>query len=115
MADIRSDSSAVTQITVVEVEPDRQDEVLDLLGKRARFMANQPGCVSICLHRSVDGRRVLNYVQWDSRDALHAAHQAPEFRKEWVRFDEMSDHIDPHLFEVTEVVKGGMQSREAAR
>ena len=32
-------------------------------------------------------------------DLLHAAHRSPEFRKEWSRFDEVTDEIDPHLYE----------------
>lgn len=96
--------SEVMQITVVEVPPDRQDEALAVMGERARFMAKQEGHVSIELYRSLDGRRIVNFIRWESRDLLQAAHNAPEFRKEWNRFDELTDAIDPHLYEV---VSGG--------
>ncbi|WP_083918721.1 antibiotic biosynthesis monooxygenase family protein [Mesorhizobium metallidurans] len=49
-------------------------------------MARQPGFISIRLHRSLDGRRIVNYVQWQNRDLLRSAHQSPEFRKEWGHF-----------------------------
>ncbi len=101
---IRADNQLVTQITFVEAEPDKQAEALGLMGERARFMARQPGCVSISLHRSLDGKRILNYVQWENRELLRIAHQAPEFRKEWDRFDTLADGIDPHLYEVAEIV-----------
>ena len=74
--------------------------------KRARFMAHQPGCVSISLHRSLDGRRIVNYIEWKNRDLLQSAHRAPEFRKEWNRFDRLTDEIEPHLYEVAEVIDG---------
>jgi hypothetical protein len=45
-------------------------------------------------------------VQWQNRDLLHAAHQSPEFRKQWRRFDQVTDEIDPHLYEVAHVLDG---------
>ena len=107
MPQIRTDHPLVTQITIVESEPGKQDEALSLMTERAQFMARQPGFISISLHRSLDGRRIVNYVQWRNRDLLQAAHQAPEFRKEWRRFDQVADDIDPHLYEVAQVLDDG--------
>jgi heme-degrading monooxygenase HmoA len=53
-----------------------------VMTERARFTARQPGFISISVHRSLDGRRIVNYVQWQSRELLQSAHKAPEFRKE---------------------------------
>jgi heme-degrading monooxygenase HmoA len=103
MPQIGKGSAIVTQITVVECGEGKQAEVLGLMQDRARFMAHQPGFVSITLHRSLDGRRVVNYIQWASREQLEAAHKSPEFRKEWGHFDRVSDDIDPHLYEVAHV------------
>ena len=83
MPEIATDNSVVTQITIVEPEPGKQDQALSLMKERARFMARQPGFVSITLHRSLDGKRIVNYIQWQSRELLEAAHRSPEFRKEW--------------------------------
>jgi len=107
MIQIRADNQPVTQITIVDSEPDKQAEALSVMTERARFMARQPGLISISLHRSLDGRRIVNYVQWQSRDLLRSAHQAPEFRKEWGRFDQLTDEIDPNLYEVVEVIESG--------
>jgi heme-degrading monooxygenase HmoA len=104
MPQIRTEQQPVTQITVVEAEPGKQAQALELMTQRAEFMARQPGFVSISLHRSLDGRRVVNYVQWESRDLLAAAHRSPEFRKEWAHFDQLADDIEPHLYEVARVV-----------
>jgi heme-degrading monooxygenase HmoA len=105
MPNIRTDKQPVTQITIVESEPDKQAEALAVMTERARFMARQPGFVSISVHRSLDRRRLVNYIQWQNRDLLQAAHKSPEFRKEWTRFDELTDDIDPHLYEVAHVVE----------
>ena len=62
MPEIRADDQPVTQITVVESEPDRQAEAPAPMSGRPRVMARQPGCVPISLHRYevvhvVDGDR----------------------------------------------------------
>jgi Antibiotic biosynthesis monooxygenase len=55
MPHIRTDNQPVTQITVIELEQGKQAEALSLMTERARFLARQPGFISISLHRSLDG------------------------------------------------------------
>src|SRR4051794_18644129 len=104
MPQIKTDKQPVTQITMIDAEPGKQAEALSIMTERARFMAHQPGCISISLHRSLDGRRIVNYVQWEAPDLLRAAHQSPEFHKAWNRFGKLTDGIDPHLYEVAEII-----------
>jgi heme-degrading monooxygenase HmoA len=106
MPQIQMHNQPVTQITMVEPEPGKQREALEIMTERARFMARQPGFVSVSLHRSLDGRRIVNYIQWENRDLLRAAHKSPEFRKEWQHFDEVTEDIDPHLYELAHVEDG---------
>ena len=108
MADTRTNTGFITQITTVELPPDNQDEVLALMTERAQFMARQPGFVSICLYRSTDGSHVVNHIQWTDRDKLEAAHHAPEFRKEWAHFGALADEIKPCLYDVVHIETASM-------
>ena len=103
MPDIRQSAGIVTQITTVKMRPDNQDEVLKLMKERAKFMARQPGFVSVSLHRSEDGSHVVNYVQWRNREQLKAAHHSPEFRKKWPRFGELVQDVEPSLYDVVQI------------
>lgn len=103
MSDIREGNGICTQITTVKLPPGNQDEVLQLMRERAKFMATQPGFVSVNLHRSKDGSHVVNYVQWTSAEKLAAAHHAPEFRKRWPRFGELVNEAEPCLYDVVMV------------
>jgi heme-degrading monooxygenase HmoA len=103
MAEILEGSRVVTQITTVKLTPDKQDEVVNLMIERARFMATQPGFVSIALHRSKDGSHVVNYVQWRDAESLGAAHHSPEFRKKWPQFGKIADEIEPCLYDLVHV------------
>ena len=100
MPEIHQNDGTVTQITTVEVDPENQDGVLKVMKERARFMATQPGFISISLHRSEDGGHVVNYIQWSDREKLQAAHRSPEFRKRWPEFGKLADDIDPCLYDV---------------
>ena len=100
MPQIRKDAGLVTQITTVKTTPDNQDEIVELMKERARFMARQPGFVSVSLHRGQDGSHVVNYIQWTSPEKLAAAHHSPEFRKKWPRFGELVEDVEPALYEV---------------
>ena len=103
MADIREHNGIVTQITTVKVPPQNQDEVLQLMIERAKFMATQPGFVSVNLHRSKDGGHIVNYVQWTNPEKLAAAHHSPEFRKKWPRFGELVQDVEPSLYDVVQI------------
>jgi heme-degrading monooxygenase HmoA len=100
MSEIRNGDGICTQITTVKLPPDNQDEILNLMKERARFMAGQPGFISVNLHRSKDGSHVVNYVQWTNPEKLAAAHHSAEFRKKWPRFGELAQEIEPCLYEV---------------
>lgn len=104
MPEIRTDSQYVTQITTAEVvDGQHQDELLRLMTERARFMATQPGFISISLHRSLDGKQVINYVQWASREQLVAAHHSPEFRAKWPQVGKAAEDVEPALYDVVHV------------
>ena len=103
MPEISESNDVVTQITTVKVPSKHQSEVLALMEERARFMATQPGFVSVSLHRSEDGNHVVNYVQWRNRELLAAAHHSSEFRKKWPRFGELIKEAEPCLYRVTHV------------
>jgi heme-degrading monooxygenase HmoA len=103
MPEIREGNDIVTQITTVKVPKENQSEVLQLMEERARFMAKQPGFVSVSLHKSEDGSHVVNYVQWTNRQKLEAAHHSPEFRKQWPRFGELIKEAEPCLYQVAHI------------
>jgi heme-degrading monooxygenase HmoA len=103
MSEISEGNGICTQITTVKLPPDNQDEILKLMVERARFMAKQPGFVSVNLHRSKDGSHLVNYVQWMNADKLAAAHHSPEFRKQWPRFGELVREVEPCLYDVVHV------------
>jgi heme-degrading monooxygenase HmoA len=100
MSEISEGNGICTQITTVKLPTDNQNEIINLMIERARFMATQPGFVSVNLHRSKDGSHVVNYVQWTNAEKLAAAHNSAEFRQKWPRFGDLVKEAEPCLYDV---------------
>jgi quinol monooxygenase YgiN len=53
-------------INVFTVDPSNQQQLVDLLIKATDSVRKIDGFVSSSLHRSLDGRKVTMYAQWES-------------------------------------------------
>ena len=73
MSIIIQNSPFCTMINVFTVTPERQQELVDLLVEATdQVMRKLPGFMSANIHKSVDGIRVINYAQWESKEAWEA-------------------------------------------
>ena len=80
---IRAGAGIFTLINVFSVAADRQQELATvLIEATADTMRHLPGFISANIHTSHDGRRVVNYAQWQSRDAFEAMLRNPDARPE---------------------------------
>lgn len=104
MTTIEKGNSVLTLINVFTVEPDKQQELAQLLiDATEQTMTRQPGFVSANIHRSLDGTRVVNYAQWESRDAFEAMQKNPQAAPHMKAAAALA-RVDPILCEVTESV-----------
>jgi hypothetical protein len=69
MPSIEIGKGIVTHINVFTVAPERQDELVKSLIETVKAASGMPGWVSASIHRSLDGRKVTNYVQFESHEA----------------------------------------------
>ena len=91
-----NDRSYVTQINTISCKPEHQDELLSkMTAQAAEVMAKQPGCISLSLHKSLDGTQVVNYVQWAGKELLDAA---PEFQRRFGEYRHLILDARPRLF-----------------
>ncbi|RLV55503.1 antibiotic biosynthesis monooxygenase [Aeromicrobium phragmitis] len=69
----------VTFINVIEVEPSKQQEVIDLLVEGTeRIISKRPGFISATLLASFDKSCVINVAQWESADDVKSTQGDPE-------------------------------------
>ena len=61
MVTIRKGTTPLTLINVFHVKPEQQQALADLLvDATEQAMSHQPGFISASIHKSYDGRRVVN-------------------------------------------------------
>ncbi len=71
-------SKPVTFVNVVDVDPAKQQEVIDLLVEGAEtVMSKRPGFISVTLLASLDKRRVINVARWESAEDVKATQSDP--------------------------------------
>ena len=88
---ISPNRDVATLINVFVVEPDNQDKLIQVLkeGTEALF-SKQPGHISASFHKSMDGRRVVNYGQWRSPKDIDAFRSKPEIGEYFKRVRELA-------------------------
>ena len=99
MAIIRTGDGVVTQINVFTVQPERQQELIDLLSEAAVFASSVPGSISASVHRSLDGTRVVNYAQSKDFESAHNIINALRAAG-WLDRNKALGEAHPGLYEV---------------
>ena len=103
MPEIVRGAPHATFINTFRCEPSDQDEVVRINAEIIdRVAAASPGFISASVHRSTDGRRVFNYLQWESADHLAAMQRSLEFQAIARRFAGLIE-FEPHECEVVHV------------
>lgn len=78
---IRDGESSVVLVNVFSCTPENQDRLIDAWKRGTDdLMVGFPGFISANIHRSFDGTRVVNYAQWESREAFQASLADPDIR-----------------------------------
>src|SRR5215217_7294210 len=102
MTMIAKNNNVVTLINVFTVRPEQQQRLVDLLVEATEVvMKYQPGYVSANIHKSLDGTRVTNYAQWESREAFETMLTDSEANVHMQEAARIAEKFEPHLYEVS--------------
>ncbi|CAO3376190.1 antibiotic biosynthesis monooxygenase [Azospirillum argentinense] len=103
-AAIDPQSSCLTLINVYEVEPDRQADLARALSDATEStIRHQPGFLSVCIHSSLDGKTVVNYAQWASKEHFEGFMRKPETQAQLRTFAGLATSVAPSLYRVSAV------------
>lgn len=77
MVTISKDNNALTLINVFTVVPEKQNELLDFLIQNTdEFISKCPGYISASFHKSIDGKNVVVYAQYENMEAFQGMIQS---------------------------------------
>ena len=72
-----AEETIVTQLVQFQVADGRADALIaGITAEVEAWVRLQPGFISATFHKSLDGRHVFNYAQWQSEADLHAFAQS---------------------------------------
>ncbi len=104
MASIRTDSDVFTLINTFSVAPERQEDVIRSLHDVTETVTRgMPGFVSACVHKGLDGTRVVNYVQWRTRADFEAMLADPRMQRHMREVRQLALDVMPILCSVAYV------------
>ena len=96
-----------TLINVFEVEPTKQAELARFLSEGTdKMFRHLPGFVSVSIHSSTDGTRVVNYAQWRSKEDIHRVMKNPDAQALAKRAAAIAKSVSPAVYQVTSVHVG---------
>ncbi len=97
-----------TLVNVFKVEPEKQDELAQILiNATEQTMKHLPGFISASIHKSFDGKKVVNYAQWESQKAFEAMTTHPDAAQH-MKLAAAIAEFDPILCQVTDTVSAGV-------
>lgn len=98
--------AGVRVISVFNVGPEDQDEVVRMLIRTAREkICKQPGFLSTSINKSQDGRRVAIVSHWESADAFEAMFQKPDV-VDYIRANIEVAQADWHIYDIVHRIEG---------
>ena len=104
MSTIIKGRNILTLINIFTVAPEKQHELVTLLvDATQKTMKHLPGFISANIHRSLDGKKVVNYAQWESMADFEAMRKNPETASHMQAAAALA-LFDPILCEVADVV-----------
>lgn len=112
MITIQKETGPVTVMVIMETAAENLNELLEIsLANQATFAA-QPGFVSAALHRGAEDTRLVQYLQWESREAHEACTGSPDWDNEVGRafvefFRSGRGRMNAQIYRVVEAIEGG--------
>ena len=92
----------ITLINVYTCQPERQDELMRVLRELTGDARRLPGFRSARLHRSLNGKHVVNYAEWESVEQWRAMVRHPSIQAHMARVVALAT-FQPHAYEPAEV------------
>jgi quinol monooxygenase YgiN len=103
-ASIDAGAARLTLINVYEVEPDKQAELAKALADATETsIRHQPGFISVSIHTSLDGGKVVNYAQWASKEHFENFMKQPAVQAQLKTFAGLARSVAPSLYTVASV------------
>ena len=99
------EAERITHLAEFRMMPSNQPEMVKrTTAELDRAMNDTPGLISATFHRSLDGTRMFNYGQWESKEAFEAILKQPGFNPDQPYWEGLARN-EFHLYNVVHVAR----------
>ena len=99
MPTIATKNEVATVIIIFNVESEKQQELIDTIAKFGDTVKQQLGFVSANIYKSLDGVKVANYAQWQTKEDFENFLKNPKAQEKGAKLREFNQP-DSHVYEV---------------
>jgi quinol monooxygenase YgiN len=98
---IQRNGNIITSIDIFTVEDSsKQQRLLDMLKDAIKqTISKHQGFISATVHKSLDGTKVINYIQWQNKDAIEKMLNDPKVLIHMNDVDQIAK-ADRNLYEI---------------
>lgn len=101
MTSISASTGPLVLVNTFTVDPNNQQPLVQLLTEAIiSTISVQPGFISSHLYTSLDGTRVINIAQWESKEACEAVFQNPASITHMRAASDRANTTDPGFYDV---------------
>lgn len=99
MGDGSTARQGVIGVNVFTIRPENQSLLIECL-QSLGSTADVPGLIALRLFRSIDGSKMINYLEWETPEAFERASTNPTVAAVVERAAELIEDGDPALYEL---------------
>ena len=98
MPTISTNNEVATVIIIFNVEPEKQQQLIDTIAEFVNTVKHLPGFVSANIHKSLDGVKVANYAQWKTKEDFEKFLNNSKVQENAAKIREFNP--DSHVYEI---------------
>lgn len=101
------DARWVTFVNTFRVLPEKQTALVEAIVENTKELSTRAGFIGAAVHRSANGTRVLNYVQWRSREEFEAMRADPVAMQRMRAAGALAEGAEPEFYDVAFATTAG--------
>ncbi|EME57637.1 putative quinol monooxygenase [Amycolatopsis decaplanina] len=95
MSRIPPDEAHFTQVNVFHTKPEDQQRLFDAMSAGADAMGRHEGCVSVSMHLSADGTRLISITEWKKQADFEAMRARSDLKTYFKEVGGIITAVDP--------------------
>ncbi|MGW4826639.1 antibiotic biosynthesis monooxygenase family protein [Amycolatopsis japonica] len=95
MTRIAAESAHFTMVNIFHTTPEHQQRLFDVMSKGADVMGRHQGCVSVDMHLSFDGTKLISITEWERKEDFEDMRARSDLQQYFKEVSGIITGVDP--------------------